>query len=197
MHTTTTEANGMEDGNDTELSAIQAALAALWPLEEEARARAVAGIAGALGVAGLQGTPRMVGPGNAGSSDGPPELGTPKQFLASKAPRSDVERIAVLAYYLTHARETPHFATRELNELNTEAAGPRFSNASYAASNATKKNGLLASAPGGTKQITARGEALVEALPDRQAVAVALDSMPGRPRRSAGRRRMAPIRRET
>jgi hypothetical protein len=188
----------MENGNESELKAIQTALAALWPLDDAARAKAVAGIAGALGVAVMPGTAGRglrSGVPDAGLSDGE-DLGTPKQFLASKAPRSDVERVAVLAYYLTHARETPHFVTKELNELNTEAAGPRFSNASYAASNATKKNGLLAAAPGGTKQITARGEALVEALPDRQAVAAALDSMPGKPRRSTPRRRTR-MRRET
>lgn len=177
----------MGNGNDSELSAIQAALAALWPLDEEARARAVAGIAGALGVPGA--TSSAGARAGAQLSDAPGDLGTPKQFLASKAPRSDVERVAVLAYYLTHARETPHFATKELNELNIEAAGPRFSNASYAASNATKKSRLLAAAPGGMKQITARGEALVEALPDRQAVTAALDSIPGRARRSVPRRR--------
>lgn len=186
----------MGNGNESELSAIQAALAALWPLDEEARTRAVTGIAGALGVAGMPtGSGPRFGAAGMGLSNGPGDLGTPKQFLASKAPRSDVERVAVLAYYLTHARETPHFATKELNELNTEAAGPRFSNASYAASNATKKSGLLAAAPGGKKQITARGEALVEALPDRQAVTAALDSTPGRPRRSTPRRRTM-IRRE-
>jgi hypothetical protein len=177
----------MGNDNDSELSAFQTALAALWPLDVEARGRAVAGLAGALGVTGAPG-PRSTLAVSA-TTDLLGELGTPKQFLALKAPRSDVDRIAVLAYYLTHAREMPHFATKDLNELNTEAAGPRFSNPSYAASNATKKSGLLAPAPGGMKQITARGEALVDALPDRQAVTAALDAMPGRPRRATPRRR--------
>jgi hypothetical protein len=188
----------VEKTNDSELDAIQAALAALWPLDEDARARAVAGIAGALGVSATSAAPGLglgAGAPGIGPAEGAGDLGTPKQFLASKAPRSDVERIAVLAYYLTYARETPHFATKELNELNTEAAGPRFSNASYTASNATKKSGLLAAAPGGKKQITARGEALVQALPDRQAVTAALDSMPGKPRRSTSRKRTT-VRRE-
>jgi hypothetical protein len=169
----------------------------LWPLDQDARGRAVAGIAAALGVTGVSGgLANGLGadtPGDPG--DGTRDLGTPKQFLATKAPRSDVERVAVLAYYLTHARGIPHFATKDLNELNTEAAAPRFSNASYAASNATKKNALLAAAPGGTKQITARGEALVEALPDRQAVAAALDAIPGRTRRTPQRRRTSTRRR--
>jgi hypothetical protein len=181
----------MGNGTDTELNAIQEALAALWPLDEEARARAVAGIAGALGVVGGSVGPTGRVAARTPLADGAADLGSAKQFLASKAPRSDVERITVLAYYLTHARGTPHFATRELNEINTEAAGPRFANASYTASNAIKKSGLLAPAPSGMKQITARGEALVEALPDRQAVAAALEAIPGRPRRNAPRRRRA------
>jgi hypothetical protein len=180
----------MEGSNEFELQAFQAALAALWPLDDEGRRRAVSGLAGALGVAGSG----VVAGGAAPRADATftgeaGNLGTPKQFLAAKAPQTDVERIAVLAFYLTRARDTPHFATKELSDLNTEAAGPRFSNASYAASNATKRSGLLAAAPGGKKQITARGEALVEALPDRQAVTAALDAMPARPRRSNPRRR--------
>jgi hypothetical protein len=76
-----------------------------------------------------------------------------------------------------------------LSELNLEAAGPRLSNASYAASNATKKMGYLAAAPGGAKQITARGEALVQNLPDRGAAKAAVEALPGKPRRGAGGRR--------
>src|SRR5689334_21355101 len=129
-----------------ELRAVQEALALLWPLDEEARVRAVAGIAGALGVAGAAsvGTAGRTpfGAADPGSSNGAGDLGTPKHFLAAKAPGTDIERITVLAYYLTHAKGTPHFATKELSELNTEAAGPRFSNAAYTASNATKKNGF-------------------------------------------------------
>ena len=34
---------------------------------------------------------------------------SPKDFLMEKAPNTDVERIACLAYYLTHYRSTPHF----------------------------------------------------------------------------------------
>ncbi|MDQ2969473.1 MAG: hypothetical protein M3R37_14320 [Actinomycetota bacterium] len=117
------------------------------------------------------------------------DLGTPKQFHTTKGPQTDIERVTVHAYYLTHARAVTHFSTKDLSDLNTEAAAPRLSNASYAASNATKKGGFLAPAPGGKKQITARGEALVDALPDRGAVEAALESMPGKPRRSTSRKK--------
>ncbi len=154
---------------------------------------AVAGIAGALGVSGpvASGGPRVGGGtpfagGDPGSSNGSTELGTPKEFLAAKSPATEMDRIAVLAYYLTHAQGVPHFNTKELNKLNVEAAQPRLSNASYAVSNATKKAGYLTAAPGGLKQITARGEALVANLPDRAAAKAAADAVGSRPRRSAG-----------
>src|SRR5438105_12140293 len=46
---------------------------------------------------------------------------TPKQFLKMKRPKTDVERIACLAYYLLNARNQPHFKTDDLTKLNTEA----------------------------------------------------------------------------
>lgn len=109
---------------------------------------------------------------------------TPKEFLASKRPITDVERIACLAYYLTHYRETPHFKTLDLSKLNTEAAQLKFSNAAYATDNAAKA-GLLVPAAKGAKQISAMGEAYVQALPDRAAAKAVLAH--GRPRRKQGR----------
>src|SRR6266404_8451595 len=34
-----------------------------------------------------------------------------KEFLMQKEPRTDVERVACLAYFLTHYRNTPEFST--------------------------------------------------------------------------------------
>jgi hypothetical protein len=178
-----------------ELKAMQAALEALTPLDELGRARAVSWLASALGVSvgkpmsGAAAGRVQFDTGLGKSSNGSGELGTPKEFVAYKAPTTDVERMAVLAYYLTHARGEDYFTTKQLNDLNTEAAGQRFSNAAYAASNAVKKSGYLAAAPGGKRQVTARGEALVNALPDRDAAKATLESMPGKPRRSAAKRK--------
>ena len=63
---------------------------------------------------------------------------SPKDFIREKSPRTDIERIACLAYYLTHYREIPHFKTIDLSSLNTEAAQPKLSNTTYAVDNATK-----------------------------------------------------------
>jgi hypothetical protein len=110
---------------------------------------------------------------------------TPKQFLLEKAPQTDVERIACLAYYLTNYRDTPHFTTLDLAKLNTEATQPKFSNTAYSAANAANA-GYLASATKTTRQISAAGEQFVIALPDR---AVAKAIMARVRRRSSSSRR--------
>ena len=98
---------------------------------------------------------------------------TPKEFLLQKQPKTDVERMACIAYYLTHFRDTPYFKTLDLAKLNTEAAQPKFSNAAYAASNAANC-GYLAPAPKGQRQISAAGEQFVIVLPDRVAAKQAM-----------------------
>jgi len=98
---------------------------------------------------------------------------SPKEFLFEKQPKTDVERMACLAYYLTHFRDMPHFRTLDLAKLNTEAAQTKFSNAAYAASNATL-SGYLAAATKGQRQISAAGEQFVVALPDREAAKQAM-----------------------
>ena len=61
---------------------------------------------------------------------------SPKQFMAQKNPKTDMQRIACLGYYLTHFRKAPHFKTRDLTHLNIEAAQPQLSNPAAAVRNA-------------------------------------------------------------
>ena len=105
---------------------------------------------------------------------------SPKEFLLEKSPNTDVERMACLAYYLTHFKDTPFFKTTDLSALNTEAAQVKFSNASNSANNALKQ-GYLASATKGQRQISAAGELYVQSLPDRDAARKAMSS--ARPKR--------------
>ncbi len=114
-----------------------------------------------------------------------PEL-SPKDFLFQKQPQTDVERVACLAYYLTHYRDTPHFKTVDISLLNTEAAQVKFSNAAYAVVNAANA-GLLVPAGKGAKQLSAHGERYVEALPDRATAKEVLMSMRTRRGRKAAR----------
>lgn len=173
-----------------ELEAMRAALTALEPLDEPARIRALnwlgetLAVSGALG-GGLSSAKSTLKRGAETQHDiGDASEMSPKQFMALKKPSTDVERITCLAYYMTHTRDMLHFKTSDLTALNTEAAGLRFSNASQAANNAMNQNGYLAQAGKGNRQITPRGEALVKALPDREAVNAALAEHPKRGRRS-------------
>jgi len=107
-----------------------------------------------------------------------------KEFLLKKQPGTDVERVACLAYYLTHYRDTPHFKTLDISKLNTEAAQVKFANAAHAVNNATNY-GYLAPATKGNKQISAPGEQFVEFPPDHQAARAAMEL--ARPRRRSKR----------
>jgi hypothetical protein len=107
---------------------------------------------------------------------------SPKEFLFQKKPLTDVERVATLAYYLTHYRDTPYFKTLDISKLNTEAAQAKFSNPAYAVDNATRY-GYLVPASRGNKQLSAVGELFVQALPDREAAKEIAQS--GRPKRRA------------
>jgi hypothetical protein len=117
---------------------------------------------------------------------------SPKEFVFDKNPRTDVERIAVLAYYLTHYRDMPHFKTLDLSKLNTEAAQPKFSNAATSAGNAVRTGYLVASTKG-HRQLSAAGERFVTALPDREAARNAMATAQPRrkPRRSAAPKKPA------
>lgn len=115
----------------------------------------------------------------------------PKEFLFQKQPRTDIERIACLAFYLTHYRDTKHFKTIDLSKLNVEAAQTKFSNTAFAVVNATNAN-LLASAGKGFKQLSALGERYVDALPNRDAAKEILASMRFRRSRKTKRNRAEP-----
>jgi hypothetical protein len=107
---------------------------------------------------------------------------SPKDFLADKKPQTDVEKVACLAYYLTHYRNLPHFQTVDISKLNTEAAQTKLSNAAYAINNAVQGR-YLVPAPQGKKQLSAAGERFIQALPDREAAKSAMAD--ARPRRTA------------
>ena len=109
--------------------------------------------------------------------------------MRSKEPKSDVQRVACLAYYLTSARSTPQFRIGDLEKLNTEAAGPNM-NMTRASDNATRKNKYLTAGEGRMKQITTHGEDIVDALPDQDAVN-ALEKEGGRKRRRKGTKKPA------
>jgi len=94
----------------------------------------------------------------------------PREFMRNKKPQTEVQKVACLAYFLAKQRQQTQFKTRDLSNLNIEAAGHKIGNPSMAVDNATKQNHYFAPAGGGKKQLTPLGDAIVEALPDQDAV---------------------------
>src|SRR2546426_70817 len=151
---------------------LQSVIGALRNLDPEARARILQTVATFFQVGLGDVSRRRVEPTEGGTSPSPSFLEDrsmqPKEFLLDKQPKTDVERVACLAYYLTHYRETPHFKTIDISKVNTEAAQPKFANAANSVNNALKR-GYLVQATRGQRQISAAGERFVQALPDRRA----------------------------
>lgn len=184
------------DDPRAEFDALQSVISKLQPLGEEARRRILDSAATFLKLAGQprQRTSTPEPEEASRSSVGYPAFSTdtsmsPKQFLLEKQPRTDVERVACLAFYLTHYRDIPSFKTLDLSKLNTEAAQPKFSNAANSVNNAVK-TGYLAPSTKGTRQLSAAGEQFVRALPDRDAAKAAMNSL--KPRRRAKRSKGKP-----
>jgi hypothetical protein len=173
-----------ETSQKEEFDALGAVINALQPLSSEARRRILDTATTFLRVSSSRSSVGQSAPPTqkevSAATPYPPfsqeTLLSPKEFMLEKQPRTDMERIACLAYYLTHYREMPHFKTLDLSKLNTEAAQPKFSNAAYSSNNAVKK-GFLIPTTKGQRQLSAQGERFVEALPDRDAARQVLEAM--------------------
>lgn len=166
--------NPSASGSLDEFSALQAVIGALQPIDNDARQRILESAATFLGIS-LHGASSRVAASAVGTSPTVSRMPfsndtemSAKEFLMEKSPKTDVERIACLAYYLTHYRSTPHFKTLDLSVLNTEAAQPKFSNSAYSSNNAVKL-GYIVPSTKGHRQLSAMGERFVQALPDRTA----------------------------
>lgn len=103
-------------------------------------------------------------PQAAASGDAP----SPKAFMAEKKPATDVERVACLAYYLTHHRDTKQFKAGDIRALAEEAGEKPFSNTMTSVNNTTRA-GFLGAVSRGNKRLSATGKRYVEKLPDRAA----------------------------
>jgi hypothetical protein len=168
-----------------EIQALKAVLGALAKLNAAGQRWVLATAASRLSITVPHGTGGSSGTGTTAQSrgtGGQPAEGTltSKEFMRQKAPKSDVQRVACLAYYLAHHRNLSAFKARDLTALNRDAAGPKL-NMSRAMDNATKHNNYLSPAGKGQKQITAHGEDVVNALPDQEAAKAA--EATGKPRR--------------
>ncbi|MGO9339282.1 MAG: hypothetical protein ACLPY1_17440 [Terracidiphilus sp.] len=174
--------------------ALHDAVAVFRKLDDEGRARLLKTLSTLFGITHLpeaSNGPRTVSYGEPADRFSKEQSLSPKEFILKKQPRSDVERVACLAYYLAHYRDQPHFKTFDISQINTEAAQTKLSNPAQTVINATNY-GYLAPAIKGMKQLSAAGEMYVEALPDREAASAALAN--SRPKRQT---KKAPARKRT
>jgi hypothetical protein len=182
-----------------EVEALGTILAALAELDGPQRTWVLASVAAKLEIAipNLAGAPRPAGANALLAGSGAAIPGHPgtnahaKAFLRAKNPTNTVQRVACLAYYLTHYRATPEFKTRDISKMNSDAAGTSIGNPSQAVANATKQSKYLAAAGRGKKQLTGFGEEVVNALPNIEAVAALEKAEPARKRRKARRKKRA------
>jgi hypothetical protein len=101
-----------------------------------------------------------------------------KDFLAHKQPASFYERLACLAYHLEKFQDKSHIENKDLVEANTQARLSRLSNPAVFIKHATHTYGYLTSLGKRKFAISSRGEAVVEALPDRSKVEQVLLKFP-------------------
>lgn len=176
-----------------EPDAMKAVLQALAPLEQEERARVITFVVSKMKISNTPHTSQV----RTGTSQMavmlPPASGadlsvTPKVFLAQKKPLNAVERVACLGYFLAHHRGLTKFRNEDLMNLNDEAAQPRIGNIAQTVKNAIVQSGYLAADGEGLRQISARGEAIVQALPDREGVKAAQAEFPGGRKRNGSRK---------
>lgn len=105
-------------------------------------------------------------------------------------PADDVSRVTALAYYLTHGMDQATYKTGDLTKARVEAALASF-NMSRAVSNAQRAGYLTTAGGRGTYQVTSIGEALVEAMPDAEAIRKVKGQGTRRRRKSTGTRQRA------
>ncbi len=174
---------------DRELRAMEMTLGALQPLDPDERQRVLDWLAARLGLDVRASVDEADGGGRVGAAG---NLGTIKEFLKQKRPDDDVARATTLAYFLTHGNNQATYKTADLSKARVDAALKSF-NMSRAVSNAQRDGYLTTAGKRGTYQITATGEALVEAMPDADAVRKVKTQRQKR-RRSTGWKKAAPAR---
>jgi hypothetical protein len=171
---------------DRELKAMQTTLAALQSLDVEERRRVIDWLAAKVGLEAPVPLSRRDSGG--GADGGSEKRGDIKQFLKQKRPTDDVARATTLAYFLTHRKSQPTYKTADLSKARVDAALTDF-NMSRAVSNAQRAGYLTTAGKKGMYQVTSRGEALVDAMPDAEAVKKVRSEGPKRRRKPRGKKR--------
>lgn len=160
----------------SEPDAMSAMESALAPLEADARARVLGWAASKFSVTA---TVPTAAPSTATSPQ--PTPGHIKSFIAQKRPSNKYELMACLVYYLEKFDQKSEINLVAIRQANTDARQPNLSNASVFVKHATSSYGYLARVSKGNYAVSAKGEAVVEALPDQTRVKALLAEARTRP----------------
>jgi hypothetical protein len=101
-----------------------------------------------------------------------------KSFIGQKRPDGYYERVACLVYYLEKFGDQKEVGTKDITKANSDARQPKMTNPAVFVKHATHTYGYLISLGKRKFAISAKGEAVVEALPDRAGVEDALKKFP-------------------
>ncbi|HEX3739480.1 MAG TPA: hypothetical protein VHV29_07115 [Terriglobales bacterium] len=101
-----------------------------------------------------------------------------KAFLVQKRPESFYERVACLVYFLEKFADQAEVGTKDISKANSDARLSKLTNPAVFVKHATHTYGYLTALGKRKFAISARGEAVVEALPDRTKVEEALAANP-------------------
>src|SRR5580704_13723329 len=107
------------------------------------------------------------GSGTLSGNTGSGKNQTIKDFIILKKPLGFYERIACLAYYLEKFNDMDGFKTKDITKANNDAKQNKIPHSSLYVGDTTSKYGFLIASGQAKKSLSARGEEVVDALPDR------------------------------
>ena len=168
-----------KEKKQTDVEAVQAVHSVLVDLDPDTRTRVLRAVGALLQMPESTATtagaaPQIAATGSSGHQPGDLQNIKIDAFVTSKRPLDTYQRLACLAYFLEHKEGKIDIFAKDLTKANTDARQVRISNITTFLDLAARRHGLFAAAGRGKKRLTARGSAMVEALPDQNAVKAAL-----------------------
>lgn len=127
-------------------------------------------------------------PPGVATSTAPVVAGNIKSFVLAKRPKDPYEKIACIAYYLEKVEGLEALTRKNITQAFEDARLSPMSNPSLFINRTANTHGYLTPL-GKNKALSPRGEALVDALPDREKANIALADHPVRGKSKSKRRK--------
>jgi hypothetical protein len=172
----------MSDGKIPELEAMQTIHKALQPLRPDSQKRVLDWVVSALGISAVvssaAGSPIENSPPVSAAHSASATAQTIEAFVTQKQPKDTYQRLACLAYYLEFKEKKVDLSGKDLTKANTDARQAKIANIADFFIKAEKRHGYFTEVAHGKKRVSARGKAVVEALPSQEGVKQALQKHP-------------------